>query len=87
MTKLLLYKSNFRREQFSQFPNLSTAEKKDEDIPSYYEQLGALQSDFNQRFDDIEKMTISDWILDPFSSANTKESLQLQELMEVTTNG
>ncbi|KAG8235687.1 hypothetical protein J437_LFUL014031 [Ladona fulva] len=32
-------------------------------------------------------MNIPDWILDPFSSANTEESPQLQEeLMEVTAN-
>lgn len=61
--------------------------KKDEDILSYCEHLDALHSDFNQRFDDILRMNIPDWILDPFSSANTEESPQLQEeLMEVTTN-
>ncbi|XP_043262496.1 SCAN domain-containing protein 3-like [Colletes gigas] len=87
VTKLLLYKRNFGRGEFSQFPNLSGAEKKDEDILSYCEHLDALHSDFNQRFDDILKMDIPDWILDPFSSANTEESPQLQEeLMEVTTN-
>lgn len=49
--------------------------------------MDALHSDCNQRFDDILKINIPDWILDPFSSANTEESPQLQEeLMEVTTN-
>ncbi|KAG8227195.1 hypothetical protein J437_LFUL003401 [Ladona fulva] len=63
------------------------AERKDEDILSYCEHLDDLHSDFNQQFDDILKMNIPDWILDPFSSANTEESPQLQEeLMEVTTN-
>ncbi|KAG8238021.1 hypothetical protein J437_LFUL014989 [Ladona fulva] len=61
----------------------SGAEEKDEDIFSYCEHLNALHSDFNQRFDDILKMNIPDWILDPFSSANTEESPQVQEeLME-----
>ncbi|KAG8231016.1 hypothetical protein J437_LFUL010938 [Ladona fulva] len=45
------------------YPNLSGAEKKDEDILSYCEHLEALHSDINQRFDDILKMNIPDWIL------------------------
>lgn len=85
--KLLLYKQNFGRGEFSQFPNLSAAEKKDEDIQSYCEHLDALHSDFNQRFNDILKMTIPDWILDPFSNANTEESPKIQEeLMELISN-
>ena len=87
MTKLLVYKRNIGRGEFSQFPNLSGTEKKDSDILSYCEHLDALHSDFNKRFDDILKMNIPDWILDPFLSANTEDSPQLQEeLMEVTTN-
>jgi len=87
LTKLLLYKRNFGRGEFSQFPNLSGTENKDKDILSYCEHLDALHSDFIQRFDDILNMNIPDWILNPFSSTNTEESPQLQiELIEVTTN-
>ena len=49
--------------------------------------LDALHSDFSKRFDDILKMNIPDWTLDPFLSANTEDSSKLQEaLMKVTTN-
>ncbi|XP_034642709.1 SCAN domain-containing protein 3-like [Trachemys scripta elegans] len=87
VAKLLLYKRNLGQGQFSQFPNLSTVEKHDEDLFTYCQHLEGLHSDFNQRFEDILKMNIPDWVLDPFSSRNTEESPKLQEeLIEVTTN-
>ncbi|XP_053894463.1 SCAN domain-containing protein 3-like, partial [Malaclemys terrapin pileata] len=83
----LLYKRNLGRGEVSQFPNLSTVEKHDEDLLTYCQLLEALHSDFNQRFEDILKINIPNWVLDPFSSTNTEESPNLQEeLIEVTTN-
>ena len=81
VAKLFLYKQNIGQREFSQFPNLARFKKNDEDVLTYCQHLDALHSDFNQQFEDILKMNIPDWILDPFSSANIDE-----ELMEVTTN-
>lgn len=64
-------------------------QKKDSDIHSYCEHLDALHSDFSncKRFEDIMQMNIPDWIFDPFSSAFTEDSPQLQEeMMEIVTN-
>ena len=59
---------------------------KDEDFLPYCQHLAALNSDFNQRFEDILHMTIPDWVLDFFSTINTDECPNLQEeLIELIT--
>ena len=90
MTKLELYKRNFGRGEFYQFPNLASVEQTEEDILIYCDHLEALNGDFNGRFQDIINMKIHDWVLDPFSNSEELQSglpLQLQEeLIELTTN-
>ena len=87
VTKLLLCKRNFGGGEFSQFPNLSGATRKDKGILSYCEHLVALHSDFHKWFYVILKMNIPDGISDPLSGANAEESTHLQEeLVEVTRN-
>jgi hypothetical protein len=44
------------------------AQKNDEDLMTYCQHLEALNSDFNKRFEDILKMNIPKWVLDPFSN-------------------
>ncbi|GBP22268.1 SCAN domain-containing protein 3 [Eumeta japonica] len=45
------------------------------------------QTDFVERFQDILKLEIPDWVLDPFSNVNIAISPQLEEeLIELTTN-
>ncbi|VVC43066.1 Hypothetical protein CINCED_3A019706 [Cinara cedri] len=62
-------------------------EKNDEDLMTYCQHLEALHSDFNKRFEDILKMDILKWVLDPFSNTETIDSAKLEEeLIEVTTN-
>ena len=48
VAKLLLYKQNLGRGEFSQFTNLSTTKTNDENLLTYCEHLAALYSDFNQ---------------------------------------
>ncbi|XP_050520167.1 SCAN domain-containing protein 3-like [Daktulosphaira vitifoliae] len=85
--KLLMYKINLGRKEFIQFPNLSMVQKNDEDIITYCQHLEALHSDFNKRFEDILKMVIPGWVLDPFSSAEIINSPKLEEeLIELSTN-
>lgn len=87
LIKLLMYKRNLGRKEFIQFPNLSMAQKNDEDLMTYCQHLEALHSDFNKRFEDILKMNIPKWVLDPFSNTETIDSAKLEEeLIEVTTN-
>lgn len=57
----VVYKRNLGIKEFSQFLKLSAVEKYDENL-----HLEALHSDFNQQFEDIVNMNISDWFLDPF---------------------
>ncbi|KMQ94883.1 zinc finger protein [Lasius niger] len=86
VSKLFLYKHNLGRGEFYQFSNLSSMEKRDDDVLIYCQHLEALHNDFNTRFKDILTMKIPGWVLDPFSSAEESE-LQLQEeLFELSTN-
>lgn len=41
--------------------------------------LEALHSDFNKWFEDIFKMYLPDWVLDPFSNTETKNSTKLEK--------
>ena len=50
LIKLLMYKRNLGRKEFIQFPNLSMAQKNDEDLMTYCQHLEALHSDFKKKF-------------------------------------
>ncbi|GBP55255.1 hypothetical protein EVAR_24451_1 [Eumeta japonica] len=53
----------------------------------YCQHLENLHSNFIERFQDILKLEIPDWVLDPFSNVNIAISPQLEEeLIELTTN-
>ena len=66
--KLSLYKQNFSRREFSQFPTLK---KKADSITNdtllvYSEHLQSLHQDMLDRFGDLKELHIQPWILDPF---------------------
>ena len=87
VAKLLLHKNNIGRHEFHNFPNLSAASFNNDDLLVYCQHLENLHSDFKERFQDILKLEIPDWVLDPFSNVNTAGSSQLEEeLIELTTN-
>lgn len=87
VAKLLLHKKNIGRREFHNFPNLSAASFNNDDLLVYCQHLENLHSDFKERFQDILKLEIPDWVLDPFSNVNTAVSSQLEEeLIELTTN-
>ena len=81
-----MHKRNLGRGESNQFTNLPSIKTKDKDLLPYCQHLAALNSDFNQRFEDILHMTIPDWELDFFSTINTDECPNLQEeLIELIT--
>lgn len=88
IAKLLLHKKNIGRREFHNFPNLSVVPFNNDDLFVYCQHLEDLHNDFKERFQDITKLEIPDWVLDPFSNnANTALSSQLEEeLIELTTN-
>ncbi|XP_039309107.1 protein ZBED8-like [Solenopsis invicta] len=87
VAKLLLYVKNIGRHEFHNFPNLAAASFNNDDLLVYCQQLENLHSDFKDRFQDILKLEIPDWVLDPFSNVNTAGSSHLEEeLIELTTN-
>lgn len=87
VAKLLLYKNNIGRREFRNFPNLSAVSFNNDDLLVYCQHLENLHSDFAERFQDILKLEIPDWVLDPFSNVNTAGSPQLEEeLIELITN-
>ncbi|KFD64799.1 hypothetical protein M514_23011 [Trichuris suis] len=89
-SKLLLFKRNFARGEFSQFPNLYEMERRqkiqDEDVEEYCHHLELLHRDFSERFEDIISMQIPDWVLNPFSAAENAELNLQEELIELQMN-
>lgn len=52
-----------------------------------YQHLDVLYSHFNHRFEDILKLNIPKWILNPFSAMNIEKLLRLQEeFTQLSTN-
>lgn len=87
VAKLLLNKKNIGRREFHNFPNLSLVSFNNIDLFAYCQHLENLHIDFKERFQDILNLEIPEWVLDPFSYANTLVSSQLEEeLLELTTN-
>lgn len=85
--KLLLFKRNLGRGEYSHFPTLSAVSAKHEDLLTYCQHLDVLHVDCVERFQDILNMNIPGWVLDPFANADTAESSNLEEeLVELTTN-
>ncbi|GFQ69650.1 SCAN domain-containing protein 3 [Trichonephila clavata] len=74
VSKLLLYKRNIGRREFNNFLYLTAVSFKHDDLLAYCQHLENLHSDFKERFQDILNMDIPDWVLDPFSNANTAGS-------------
>ncbi|GFQ78049.1 SCAN domain-containing protein 3 [Trichonephila clavata] len=66
VSKLLLYKRNFGRREFNNFPYLSAVSFKHDDLLLYCQHLENIHSDFKERFQDILNMDIPDWVLEPF---------------------
>jgi hypothetical protein len=85
-TKLAFYKQNLGRRQFYQFPNLSSVETNDDGILVFFQHLEALKEDFTNRFQDVLKMIIPDWVLEPYSNLQTAELSLEEELIELSIN-
>ncbi|XP_066938665.1 zinc finger BED domain-containing protein 5-like [Macrobrachium rosenbergii] len=73
--KLGLFKSSLARRDFQYYPNLQELEKGDETLSDdnltiYMTHLEKLYEDFNNRFGDLEKIEIPDWIVAPFDIPN-----------------
>ncbi|KRX12646.1 Protein ZBED8, partial [Trichinella nelsoni] len=86
-SKLALFKRNLRRREFYQFPSVAALrennEVHDDDIQIYCDHLDVLQKDMQERFHDILKMKIPNWVIDPFSSSDEIEMELEEELIEL----
>ena len=80
------------RGECSHFQNLSKLQNRDEDVLAYCQHLTALLADLNKKFEDILRMDIPDWVLNPFAGEQTQipdidDSILIQELLiELSTN-
>uniref|UniRef100_A0A5S6Q641 DUF4371 domain-containing protein n=1 Tax=Trichuris muris TaxID=70415 RepID=A0A5S6Q641_TRIMR len=89
-SKLLLFKRNFARGEFSQFPNLYEMKKRqkvhDEDVEECCHHLEVLHWDFTERFEDVISMEIPNWVFNPFSPADNAELNLQEEIIELQMN-
>ncbi|KRZ16569.1 SCAN domain-containing protein 3 [Trichinella zimbabwensis] len=89
-SKLALFKRNLGRREFYQFPSVAAlkenGEVHDDDIQIYCDHLDVLQKDMQERFQDILKMKIPNWVIDPFSNTDEIEMELEEELIELQTN-
>ena len=70
MGKLIFYKQNLGRKQYSQFLHLSKLPEMlhDDDILLYVTHLDALHKDFEERFEDLLNLQIPQWIRNPYNT-------------------
>ncbi|CDW59511.1 hypothetical protein TTRE_0000784601 [Trichuris trichiura] len=88
--KLSIFHQNLGRGEYRQFPNLDDLKKNgglpDDVIRSFCDHLSMLHEDMCERYRDISSMTISDWVLDPFTCLAEVEVAYQEELIEMQAN-
>ncbi|KFD50481.1 hypothetical protein M513_08708 [Trichuris suis] len=87
-TKLMLFKCNFARGEFCQFPTLAEVSKEvripEDDVHIYCQHLEMLHEDFLRRFDVVLSLVIPNWVLDPFIvNPLNEELIDLQSNEEI----
>ncbi|XP_003381581.1 putative zinc finger protein [Trichinella spiralis] len=90
ISKLALFKRNLGRREFYQFPSVAAlrenGEVHDDDIQIYCDHLDVLQKDMQERFQDILKMKIINWVINLFSNTDEIEMELEEELIDLQTN-
>lgn len=78
--KLVQFKSNVGRRELRQFPRLKDCEEvTDGQLRIYCEHLQALRDDMVRRFQDLSKLVIPEWVVDPFTADSSSASIEVQE--------
>ncbi|KRZ20230.1 hypothetical protein T4B_2427, partial [Trichinella pseudospiralis] len=82
---LALFKRNLGRREFYQFSSVAALreneEVHDDDIQINFDHLDVLQKDMEERFQDILKMKIPNWVIEPFSNTDEIEIKLEEELI------
>ncbi|KRZ83953.1 NAD(P)H-hydrate epimerase, partial [Trichinella sp. T8] len=90
ISKLALFKRNLGRRKLYQFPKVAAlkenGEVHDDDIQIYCDHLDVLQKDMQEKFQDILKMKILNWVIDLFSNTDEIEMELEEELIDLQTN-
>ncbi|KRX36193.1 Protein ZBED8 [Trichinella murrelli] len=90
ISKLALFKHNLGRKEFYQFPSVAAlrenGEVHDDGIQVYCDHLVVLKKGVQERFQDILKMKILNWVIDLFSNSNEIEMELKEELIDLQTN-
>ncbi|KRX69360.1 hypothetical protein T06_8872 [Trichinella sp. T6] len=90
ISELAMFKRNLGGREFYQFPSVAAlrenGEVHDDDIQIYCDHLDVLQKDMQERFQDILKMKILNWVIDLFSNSNEIEMELKEELIDLQTN-
>ncbi|CAH1112791.1 unnamed protein product [Psylliodes chrysocephalus] len=75
MGKIILYRQNLSRKEYSQFPHLSKLPKmlQDDVILSYVTHLNTLRKHFTTRFEDLLNLQILPWIINPYNITAIEE--------------
>lgn len=88
--KLILYKQNLGRKEYSQFSHLSKLPEmlQDDDILLYVTHLDALHKDFTERFEDVLNLQIPQWIINPYNTTAIEEAnvIMQEELITISTD-
>nr|XP_042904628.1 protein ZBED8-like [Parasteatoda tepidariorum] len=89
LKKLILWKQNFGRNEFSQFPILSDLKKNGEissgDIQEYCQHLESFYMGFSNRFKDVLTLEVPQWVMNPYVNIEAAEVHIQEELVELST--
>ena len=86
LARIKLMKQNIGRREYSQFPNLQQSNCQEDDVLIYVEHLNALYFDFQIRFEDILKMVIPQWVINPYDDIEEADVQLQEELLGISTN-
>ncbi|KRY23859.1 SCAN domain-containing protein 3 [Trichinella patagoniensis] len=90
ISKLGMFKRSLGRREFYQFSSVAAlrenGEVHNDDIQIYCDHLDVLQKDMQERFQDILKMKILNWVINLFSNTDKIEMELKKGLIDLQTN-
>ena len=82
LARIELMEQHLGRREYSQFPNLQQSNCYEDDVLVYVGHLNALNSDIQIRFEDILKLKVPQWVINPYDMEEADVQLQ-EELLRI----
>ena len=82
INRLTLYRQNFCRREFYQFPYLQAVpDVTDDQLRVYASHIESIKEDMLIRFKDLGELNVPDWVVNPFTADLEKVEIEIQEVL------